>query len=138
DDTFVLLTANTKVQIYSPDEPKQVGKNAPVKQSARMKANPKNVEEAIKYLQETHLVGALDLQQGLQVALKLAEGANNPHLLHIGSGIPAMGEREAGKLAKMLPESVRYVGVGVGKRWNRAFMKAAAERTNGLFTQINP
>jgi ferric-dicitrate binding protein FerR (iron transport regulator) len=141
DDTFVLLTANTKVQVYSPDEPKRAA-NASVpgaiKQSARQEARPKNVEEAIKYLQETHLVGALDLQQGLQVAIKLAEGAKNPHILHIGSGIPAMGERDAGKLARLLPESVRYVGVGVGKRWNRAFMKAAAERTNGLFTQINP
>ena len=54
------------------------------------------------------------------------------------SGIPAMGQRDVGQLAKMLPASVRYVGVGVGKRWNRAFMKAAAERTNGVFTQINP
>src|SRR5262249_51220335 len=26
----------------------------------------------------------------------------------------------------------------IGKKWNRAFMKAAAERTGGLFTQINP
>src|SRR5205085_157369 len=62
----------------------------------------------------------------------------NPHILHVGGGIPAIGERDAGQLAKLLPESVPYVGVGVGKRWNRAFMKAAAERTNGLFTQINP
>src|SRR5262249_45588570 len=32
----------------------------------------------------------------------------------------------------------RYVGVGVGKRWGRNFMKTAAERTGGYFTQINP
>ncbi len=123
DDTFTLLTVNSKVQIHN-DKP----------QAAR----PNNVEAALKMLQDTHLVGALDLQQGLQAALKIAKDAKHPHLLHIGSGIPAMGQRDAGSLAKLLPESVRYVGVGVGKRWNRAFMKAAAERTGGLFTQINP
>src|SRR6185369_13626125 len=30
------------------------------------------------------------------------------------------------------------VGVGVGRRWGRSFMKAAAERSGGYFTQINP
>jgi tetratricopeptide (TPR) repeat protein len=33
---------------------------------------------------------------------------------------------------------VRYVGVGVGKRWNRAWMKLAAERSGGYFTHVNP
>jgi tetratricopeptide (TPR) repeat protein len=123
DDSFVLLTANSKVQIFD-EKPRA--------------ANPANASEAIKFLESAHLVGALDLEKGLQAALKFANGAKNPHVLHIGSGIPAMGQRDAGKLAQMLPERVPYVGVGVGKRWNRAFMKAAAERTNGLFTQINP
>src|SRR5207302_250522 len=31
-----------------------------------------------------------------------------------------------------------YVGVGVGKRWARGFMKGCAERTGGYFAQINP
>ena len=41
-------------------------------------------------------------------------------------------------LVRRLPERARYVGVGVGKRWARSFMKDAAERTGGYFTQINP
>ena len=49
-----------------------------------------------------------------------------------------MGERRDDVLAKRLPAGTRYVGVGVGKRWNRGFMKAAAESTGGYFTQINP
>jgi tetratricopeptide (TPR) repeat protein len=122
DDTLTVLTVNSKAQ--------QLGANSgPLRGSAR---------QAIEALQSAHLVGALDLQAGLEVAVKLAKDAKNPHVLHIGAGIPAMGERDAGTLARMLPESVRYVGVGVGKRWNRAFMKAAAERTSGLFTQVNP
>src|SRR5262249_52737259 len=42
------------------------------------------------------------------------------------------------ELVKRLPDGTRYVGVGVGKQWGRAFMKQAAERTGGYFTQINP
>src|SRR5438132_1870088 len=49
-----------------------------------------------------------------------------------------MGERRDNELIQRLPGHVRYVGVGVGKRWNRGFMKLAAERTGGYFTQINP
>ena len=49
-----------------------------------------------------------------------------------------MGERREDMLAKRIPESMRYVGVGVGKRWARNFMKAAAEHSGGYFTQINP
>ncbi len=143
DDTFTLLTVNTTVKVYG--EPSRVSGRVegapspdPLRGSARQPARPKNVDEALAFLQKTHLVGALDLEQGLQAALKFAKDAKNPHILHVGSGIPAIGERDAGKLAQSLPASVSYVGVGVGKRWNRAFMKAAAERTNGVFTQINP
>ena len=49
-----------------------------------------------------------------------------------------MGERRDDVLAKRLPDGTRYVGVGVGRRWNRNFMKQAAERSGGYFTQINP
>ncbi len=192
DDTFTLLTVNSKSQVFSPPLPSPPGRGAggeggsaknpnaqpspptplpggeggkspspptplrggeggkspspptPLpgreggKSPAARQATPQNVAAAIKFLESAHLIGALDLEQGLQTALNLAKSAKNPHILHIGSGIPAMGQRDAGKLAQMLPERVPYVGVGVGKRWNRAFMKAAAERTNGLFTQINP
>ena len=39
---------------------------------------------------------------------------------------------------KRIPPGTRYVGIGVGKRVSPAFMKVAAERTGGLFTQVNP
>src|SRR5207248_9786247 len=63
---------------------------------------------------------------------------NEPDLCHVGSGIAAMGERRADALVKLLPPGARYVGVGVGRRWDRAFMKRAAERTGGAFAQVNP
>jgi predicted Zn-dependent protease len=62
----------------------------------------------------------------------------NPHLVHVGTGIAAMGEQRQDSLLARLPDEVKYVGIGVGRRWNRALMKAAAEKTGGLFTQINP
>ncbi len=59
-------------------------------------------------------------------------------LLHVGSGIATIGLRDDAALAKLIPLNARYVGVGVGKQWGRAFMKQAADRTGGYFTQINP
>src|SRR5262245_48115316 len=49
-----------------------------------------------------------------------------------------MGEQRTDALVKRIPEGIHYVGIGVGRRWNRAFMKAAAERTGGYVTQVNP
>lgn len=123
DDTFVLITANTRVHKFD---------QAPRALSA------KNLAEALTFLEGTHLVGALDLGQALEAARPYLVQSQNPHLLHLGAGIPAMGERADDKLARLLPENTRYVGIGVGKRWNRSFMKQAADRTGGFFTQINP
>jgi hypothetical protein len=124
DDTFTLYTANTHV--YRCDWP-------------AMSVAPENVAKAIQFLETaTHLVGALDLGQVLRAVAHLEKEPKNPYLVHLGSGIAAMGERRVDELVKLIPAGTHYVGVGVGKRWNRDFMKAAAERTGGYFTQINP
>ena len=84
-----------------------------------------------RFLEKPHLIGALDLEKALRTALPLPEKARNPYLVHVGAGIPAMGEKRDDVLAQLIPTNVRYVGIGVGKRWNRSFMKQAAERTSG-------
>src|SRR5262249_12338371 len=56
----------------------------------------------------------------------------------IGTGIAVMGEQRQDLLVKRIRDDVCYVGIGVGRRWNRNLMKAAAEKTGGLFTQLNP
>src|SRR5207302_2056295 len=61
-----------------------------------------------------------------------------PWLVHVGSGLPHLGERRPEKLLALLPEGVPYVGVGVGKRWNRELMKRAAEKSAGLLAHVNP
>ncbi len=123
DDTFAVLTAGTRVRPFA-DRPLPV--------------TPENVRAALAFLEQSHLIGALDLGQALSGAAPFLKGDKEAHLVHVGSGVAAMGERRDDVLAKRLPEGARYVGVGVGRRWNRNLMKLAAERTGGYFTQINP
>ncbi|MGE3803615.1 MAG: VIT domain-containing protein, partial [Gemmataceae bacterium] len=121
DDTFAVLTANTKQHVL-PAKP----------------ATADNIQAAIKFLEGAHLIGALDLQAALSAAKDLQTSGRDNYLVHVGTGIAALGERREDELARKLPEGLRYVGVGVGKRWSRNFMKTSAERTGGFFTQINP
>jgi hypothetical protein len=123
DDTFTLVTAATRTRKLS---------------TKPMLNEPAAAEEAIAELEKAHLVGAFDLGKALSDVRPLLEASKSPWLLHIGSGIAAMGERRTPELLARLPKGTRYVGVGVGKRWDRAFMRAAAERTGGYFTQVNP
>jgi len=121
DDTFSILAAGTRVYAM-----------------AEKPTTPKNVRKAVKFLEQTHLVGALDLDRAFAAAKPLLESAENPYLVHVGSGLPALSERQVDVLVKRIPPRARYVGVGVGKRWSRALMKTAAGHTGGYFTQINP
>jgi Flp pilus assembly protein TadD len=123
DDTFVVLTANTRVRAFA-ERPQTVSEES--------------VRAAVTFLEGSHLIGALDLGNALTEAGKYLRSAKAPYFVHVGSGIAAMGERRNEELAKRLPASTPYVGIGVGRRWNRALMKAAAERSAGYFTQINP
>jgi hypothetical protein len=95
------------------------------------------VAGAVQFLERTHLVGALDLGEAFRTVGEYARVADNPYLVHVGGGYTGMGTPQD-ELAKLLPPKAHYVGVGVGKRWNRAFMKRCAEQTGGYYTQINP
>jgi tetratricopeptide (TPR) repeat protein len=123
DDTFAILAAGTRVHSFAPEP---------------LLATPHNVQAAIEFLEGTHLIGALDLKRALATAQPFLKAGSNPYLVHVGSGIAAMGERREDVLARRIPMGARYVGVGIGKHWSRSFMKTAAERTGGYFTQINP
>jgi tetratricopeptide (TPR) repeat protein len=123
DDTFAIVTAATRPGTFAPE--------------ARP-TSPENVAAAVQFLEGTHLVGVLDLDKALAAAGPFLKAARNPYLVHVGSGHGVLGETRAEALIKRIPDGVPYVGVGVGKRWNRALMKQAAERSGGFFTQINP
>jgi tetratricopeptide (TPR) repeat protein len=116
-DTFTLVTANTTGKV--------IGK-------PRQPVTPANIADALAALEATHLVGALDLAQALDVLR-----AHRPTtVVHVGSGVPILGQKDPGTLLKDWPGE--YVGVGVGKRVNRAFWQMAAEQTGGTFVTINP
>ena len=121
DDTFAVLTAGTFVQALAP---------------RREMATPDNAARAIRFLEQTHLFGALDLQRALAAAEPYLRVPKNPVLVHVGSGMPILGQRDVDALVRQIPESVRYVGIGVGVRWQRALMDAAATRTDGYFTRV--
>jgi len=123
NDTFAILAAGTNVRAFAPEA-------RPV--------TPEYVKAGLDFLDGVHLIGALDLGHALDEAGSYLKKAKNPYLVHVGSGVAAMGERRDDVLAKRLPAGTRYVGVGVGRRWNRNLMKMAAERSGGYVTQINP
>lgn len=123
DDTFSVVTAGTRAASFRP---------------APLRCSNKNIKAAIKHLEQTHLIGAVDLQKGIEACRTHCDSPHETFLVHLGSAIPVLGERSQSKLLESLPQNVRYVGVGVGKRWSRSFMRSAASRTSGHFTQINP
>lgn len=123
EDTFSVISAATRSDAF------------------RIKPVPcsrKNIRKAVAWLENRHLVGALDLENALNRTRPLCRTADDTLLVHVGSATPVLGERDTKKLLKLLPSDVEYVGVGVGKRWSRSFMKSAAGQTGGYFTQINP
>lgn len=122
DDTFAILSANTRVRSIAEKQP----------------ATVESIQSAIEALEKVHLIGALDLDQALTATREVLKGEDGAWLVHVGSGVAAIGERREDVLTRRVPAGVHYAGIGVGKRWARSFMKAAAERSGGHFAQINP
>ena len=124
NDTFIILAAGTGRTVYP--------------QQGVATATQAEVHRAIAFLDGVQLIGSLDLAAALEAAAPLLIRGSNAHLVHVGSGLPVLGDRDEAALLRRLPDGVRYVGVGVGKRWSRSFMKSAAAKTGGFYTQINP
>ncbi len=127
DDTFQVLTAAARTTRLTEPRP----------------LTPENIAAAIKKLEQTHLVGALDLEQALRGLGEATRALERPVVVHLGSAVPVLGARRADQLNALADEQLAaagaaYVGVGVGKRWNRGFMRHAAAGSGGYFTQINP
>lgn len=97
-----------------------------------------NAAAADAFVRESRPLGALDLGQALQTAIGLKRPDREAWIVHVGTGVPVLGERDPTTLIRQIPEGLRYAGIAVGKRWSRAFLEGAATRTGGLVTQINP
>ena len=119
DDTFQVFAAGTRTRAFA-------GPRSPT---------PESIQLAMEFLESSHLVGALDLGKALE---SIPNPDRDGYLVHVGSGFAALGIRDHSELVKRIAPRMTYVGIGVGKRWDRAFLKTAAERTGGYFTQVNP
>lgn len=123
EDSFSVISAATKSIAF---------RTRPVRCSR------KNISKAVAWLEDRHLVGALDLEKAFSRCRPFCRSSEETVFVHVGSATPVLGERNRKRLLRLLPSDVEYVGVGVGKRWSRSFMKSAAGQTGGYFTQINP
>src|SRR5262249_54920509 len=78
DDSFALLTAGTRTRALS-SKPEAV--------------TPDKVAKALAFLESSHLIGALDLGKALTDAEPFLKAGREVYLVHVGSGIAAMGEK---------------------------------------------
>ncbi|MBW3540110.1 MAG: FecR domain-containing protein [Planctomycetes bacterium] len=85
DDTFALVVAGTRPRLFA-DEP--------------LPCTPENAQAAVDFLEDVHLIGALDLQAALEACQPLLASGENPHLVHLGSGVPILGNRRTDELAR--------------------------------------
>src|SRR5262249_14987975 len=96
EDTFAVLTAGTRTRLLT---------------RGLVAATPANMAEALAKLEGAHLIGALDLKRALASAGEVLKKGKAPYLVHLGTGVPAMGERRQDVLVGSLPKGTRYVGV---------------------------
>ncbi|MBC7822231.1 MAG: FecR domain-containing protein, partial [Planctomycetaceae bacterium] len=122
-DTFSIIRAGTQADAF---------RRKPVACSLE------NVAAAQEFMREVAPIGALDLEQALQAVQKQVRGQREAWIVHLGTGIPVLGERDETTLLRLVPAKARYVGVAVGKRWSKSFMETAANHSGGHVTQINP
>ncbi|MCY2930493.1 MAG: VIT domain-containing protein [Planctomycetota bacterium] len=124
-DTFNVATAGTRARVFS-QAPEAVTKE--------------NIARAVEFAESARLVGAMDVGNALTVAgeLRNRKRGSAERLVYLGSGNPVLGVRDQKELVRTVGTDCEYVGIGVGKKWNRTFMREAAAGTGGYFTQINP
>ena len=119
-DTLTVLSAGTCVRMLSP---------------FRRMVQAEDKAQAIRFLERTHLVGALDLERALTAIEPFARTAKNPVIVHAGSGVPVLGCRDVATLVQKIPKQARYVGVGVGPGVG-PWMQTAAAGTDGCSVRI--
>jgi ferric-dicitrate binding protein FerR (iron transport regulator) len=122
-DTFSVIRAGTQAESF---------------QRNPVECSIENLAAAQQFLKEVAPIGALDLEQAWRAVQKQVRSGRDVWIVHLGTGIPVLGERDNNALLRLLPVHARYVGVAVGKRWSKSFMETAASHSGGHIAQINP
>jgi Ca-activated chloride channel homolog len=131
DDRFTLITFNDEVRAAFP------GLQA---------ATREHVAEALKFVQQSTLMGGTDLAGGLQAALQAARQADGRHekvIVAITDGNPTIGELGYRKLGADFARANRRAGggpfarlfvFGVGDDANAILLGALTQGADGFFT----
>ena len=144
DDSFEIVTSSTRTTALVP----------------KQAVTAANRDAALQKLEDEPHLGALDLGKAFKTLEREYGEAYSPvanaapksgewsatHarsdkptlIIHLGSATPILGETDNAKLLAQLPKGCVYASIGIGKRWNLAFARAAAAQTGGWFTRINP
>ena len=125
DDTFALINVDTRVRTWKDEL-------TPVRDPS--------ASGAVAFAEVSAPMGATNILAAFKAAgdIITRTGASNAHIVYLGDGIATDSETAADRLAAAVPAGATFVGVGVGKKVDATFLQAAANRTGGLFTTMNP
>jgi uncharacterized protein with von Willebrand factor type A (vWA) domain len=104
-----------------------------------------DLSEVLQHLKAQEGAGATELELAMQEALKLLtspkwEGSKQrPYIIYLGDGELGLDtDTRLATLEAMLKEKATVISVGVGSPCNAKVLQSLAEKTDGVFTTINP
>ncbi len=104
----------------------------------RLDATPETTKRMVETLEQTHLVGGLNLQRAIDAAQPFFVAAGNPMLVHVGAGRASLGQCDPKALLAQIPASVRSIGIAVTAGELPELIAAEAGRPNGRAVKIDP
>jgi len=125
DDTFALINVDTQARTWR-DE--LTGVRDPA------------ASGGAAFATVTDPMGATNIAAAFKEAGEIItrSGATNPYIVYLGDGVATDSETASNRLVAAMPPKATFVGIGVGKKVDATFLQAAADKSGGLFTTINP
>ena len=92
----------------------------------------------VDLLEQTHLVGGLNLERTIGAAQKFFAAAANPVLVYVGGGRATLGRRDPKTLLAGIPDSARVIGIAATEGEWPQWIVALAARPGGRAAKIGP
>ncbi len=111
--------------------------------SSLLPATSKNVEKAVKFIDNLEAKGGTNIDDALQTALKKKPGRGRPRIIaFLTDGLPTVGVRDVDAILKnaekVRNDSVRMFTFGVGYDVNTHFLDKLAEKNHGVPQYVEP
>ena len=108
-----------------------------------LRANSKNVEKALNFIDDLEARGGTNIDEALQTALKNKPDPKRPRIVaFLTDGLPTVGERNVDSILKNVDKvrnkSVRMFTFGVGYDVNTHFLDKLAEKNRGVPQYVEP